>query len=107
MTDEIDKIATPRGEGRSMTSLKPEDVSRAADQSPPGTGTDWFGPQTPMRPVAPHEVAGRTWDFVPGYNLATAPRTFEEITFESLRQLAAAYDPVRLIIERRKDQMAR
>jgi hypothetical protein len=51
---------------------------------PPGvnfsyTGPDWFGPLPPMQSIAPPEVAGRVWDFVPGYNLNTTPRPYEEI----------------------------
>ena len=110
MTDEpLDKGATPRGPGRSMTSLKPYDVSISygSPSAAPGEGSDWFGPRLPMHPVAPAEVAGRVWDFVPGYNLATAPRAYAPVTFQALRMLAEAFDPVRLIIERRKDQMAR
>jgi hypothetical protein len=108
MTDELDKVATLRGEGRSMTSLKPYDVNVSyGNQSPPGTGADWFGPLTPIHPIAPPEVAGRAWDYIPGYNLATQPRTYEQIDFQTLRMLANSYDPVKLVVERRKDQLCR
>lgn len=100
MSDELDKIATPRGEARTMQALTP-------GITVPGEGADWFGPSQPMKPVAPPEVAGRTFDFPAGYNLATEPRTYEEVSFQMLRALADAYDPVRIIIERRKDQMCR
>lgn len=100
---DLDKISTPRGEALSMTELDAGGYPTA----PPGTGADWFGPLAPMRPLAPSEVAGRAFDFVPGYNLSTEPRAYESIDFASLRALSVAYDPVRLIIERRKDQMCR
>ncbi len=100
--NELDKIATARGEGRAVHSLVPGSYNPA-----PGEGSDWFGPSQPMKPVAPPEVAGRTWDFPAGYNLATEPRAYEQVSFAMLRALADAYDPVRLIIERRKDQMCR
>ena len=89
-----------------MKPLSPPDTITNGDNTAPGTGADWMGPRQPMRPIA-QDVAGRTWDYVPGYNLTTQPRAFEEINFDQLRALAAAYDPVRLIIERRKDQLCR
>lgn len=72
-----------------------------------GTGADWFGPQNPMTPVAPPEVAGRQWDFPVGMNLATTPRTFTPIGFHTLRTIADGWDILRLIIETRKDQLQR
>lgn len=114
--DLLRKIRTPRGEARSMRELSSYDVpvSSGAGQgygSPVnfsyGVGADWFGPLPPMRPIAPPEVAGREWDYVPGYNLNTEPRAYEAVTFETLRALADSYDPLRLVIERRKDQMVR
>jgi hypothetical protein len=84
--DEVEKISTPRGNGaRSMTSLTPGapmgyDLTINGTRAvPPGinfsyTGADWMGPLPPMQPIAPPDVAGRTWDFIPGYNLGTNPR---------------------------------
>ncbi len=105
----LEKLDTPRGAGaRSMAPLSPSAVSVSySNQSPPGTGADWFGPLQPIHPIAPPEVAGRAWDFTPGYNLNTTPRPYEPVSFAALRALADSYDPVRLIIERRKDQMCR
>jgi hypothetical protein len=102
MTHELDKVATSRGEGRAVHELNPG-YSIAA----PGEGSNWFGPSQPVKPVAPPEVAGRTWDYPTGYNLSLEPRAYESVPFPALRALADAYDPVRLIIERRKDQMTR
>jgi hypothetical protein len=97
------KIETPRGSGaRSMTALSPTSVNVNFDQS----GQDWFGPRTPMLPIAPPEIAGRALDFLPGFNLHTQPRVNEPVTFEMLRALADV-DIVRLVIERRKDQVCR
>ena len=103
MSDDLTKVQTERGNGRSLT---PYDVNVSYGTSR-GSGADWFGPLAPSAPLAPPEVAGRAWDFIPGYNLATSPRAFEQVSFPALRQLAEAYDPVRLIIERRKDQLCR
>jgi hypothetical protein len=72
-----------------------------------GSGADWFGPLDPMRPIAPPDVAGRRFDFPPGYNLITRPRAYESIGFQELRGFADAYDLLRLVIETRKDQMER
>ena len=72
-----------------------------------GTGADWFGPLNPMLPIAPPDVAGRRFDFPPGYNLVTRPRAYEPVGFAELRGFADAYDLLRLVIETRKDQMER
>lgn len=103
MSNDLSKIATPRGEARSLTPLSPTTVSIGYSDA----GAEWFGPLAPMRPIAPSEVAGRAWDFPTGYNLTTAPRGSEPISFETLRSLADSYDPLRLVIERRKDQLCR
>ena len=70
-------------------------------------GPAWFGPLRPMAPVAPPEVAGRRTDYPAGWNLQTRPRQYEEVTFAELRALADNYDLMRLVIETRKDQIAR
>lgn len=79
-----------------------------------GTGADWFGPLNPMFPVAPPDVRGRIFDFQSGYNLNLKPKTetingnaYNAISFDMLRNFADAYDLLRLVIETRKDQMAR
>lgn len=72
-----------------------------------GNGADWFGPFNPIAPTAPQEVKGREWDFPSGFNLATQPRTYEPVTFHTLRALADGYDVLRLVIETRKDQVGR
>lgn len=72
-----------------------------------GLGPDWFGPLEPITPLAPPEVAGRQWDYLSGYNLSTFPRGTAAISFATLRGLAETYDLLRLVIETRKDQVAR
>ena len=54
----------------------------------------WFGPLDPPTPAAP-ETEGRMFDIVPGYNLNTAPRTGEPISFRHLRALADSHDVLR------------
>ncbi len=76
----------------------------------PGLGANdpgWFGPLEPLTPVAPPAVAGRRFDYPSGYNIAFPPREYEPIAFRQLRGLADAYDLLRLVIETRKDQVAR
>ncbi len=67
----------------------------------------WFGPLDPLPPMAPPAVSGRQFDYPNGYNLVTQPRAYEPTTFHQLRGLADAYDLLRLVIETRKDQIAR
>ena len=49
--DEFEKIATPRGEGRSMTSVSPYQVAQS-NVNFTYTGADWMGPLPPMQPLA-------------------------------------------------------
>lgn len=72
-----------------------------------GTGADWFGPLNPMQPTAPPDVKGRILDYPSGYNLDIRPRAYENISFGMLRHFADSYDLLRILIETRKDQMAR
>jgi Phage portal protein len=84
------------------------DPYRVVMQGPaPGAGADWFGPQSPLAPIAPKAVAGRRFDYPPGFNLLTQPRAYEPIGFAELRALADCYDLLRIVIETRKDQVAR
>jgi|SRR5579864_9404421 len=71
------------------------------------SAADWFGPDEPLPPSAPPSVAGRSFDFPVGFNLRTTPRLDEAIGFQELRALADSYDLLRLVIETRKDQIAR
>jgi len=104
-----------RGAGQPTWPLSPHSiqVSYGASQSAAnngiarGAGADWFGPLNPLSPIAPPDVAGRRFDFPPGYNLITRPRAYEPIGFAELRGFADAYDLLRLVIETRKDQMER
>jgi hypothetical protein len=98
-----------RESGRASWTLDPYQVSLsyAARAAATGQGADWFGPLAPMAPAAPPEVAGRQWDYPSGFNLALQPRPYEPVAFATLRQLADGWDLLRLVIETRKDQVAR
>jgi hypothetical protein len=67
----------------------------------------WFGPGVPFAPIAPPDVAGRTWDFEAGYNFQNAPRPYEAVSAQDLRAVADACDVMRTVIETRKDQLAK
>lgn len=88
---------------RARGSLAPPGVDPAlqVDES------QWFGPLEPLAPMAPKEVTGRRFDIRPGYNLVTQPRGETRVSFRELRALADNYDVLRLVIETRKDQMAK
>lgn len=98
---DISKVSTPRGEARSIAPLSPTTVSIAYD------GANWMGALAPPRPLAPPEVAGRAFDVPFGYNQNAATRAYEPINFQTLRALADSWDLLRLVIERRKDQICR
>lgn len=72
-----------------------------------GDPPDWFGPLDPMPPMAPPDIAGRSFDFPVGVNLRIQPRPDEPISFAELRALADRYDLIRLVVETRKDQLGK
>jgi phage portal protein BeeE len=72
-----------------------------------GDKGSWFGPGQPMQPVAQDQARGRQFDFPFGANMRIQPRSGEAVTFEQMRALADGYDVLRLVIETRKDQMAK
>jgi hypothetical protein len=74
--------------------------------APADASTSWFGPLDPLAPVAPAAVAGRQFDYLPGWNLTVSPRADAAVSPEHLRALADNCDLVRLAIETRKDQLA-
>ena len=76
--------------GRPSWSLAPQALSIAYGQAQfmSSTGatspSGWFGPLTPLSPIAPPEVAGRQMDFPSGYNIVSGARAYEPIGFEDL-----------------------
>jgi len=81
-------------------------ITQAARYVISGVAPDaWFGPFQPLRPMAPAEVKGRTWDYPTGLNLNYTPRSSEGISFEDMRGLADNCDVLRAVIETRKDQI--
>jgi Phage portal protein len=69
-----------------------------------GLSGGWFTPEMPLNPQHP-ETAGRRFDYLAGYNIATRPRRDSGIDFLTLRNFAQYYDILRMLIEKRKDQV--
>lgn len=65
----------------------------------------WFSPQLPLQPQH-QETAGRRFDYLAGYNISTRPRRDSGIDFYALRNFAKFYDILRILIEKRKDQIS-
>lgn len=96
-------MAQPSGK---MTVLAAELVQRVAAGAS-AFADAWFSPLKPLAPVALPETAGRQYDYMTGVNLHTRPRSGELVGFAEMRALADGYDVLRLVIETRKDQMAK
>ena len=67
----------------------------------------WMNPAQPMRRVAPTGTQARIWDYRFGQNIDYTPKAYEGLAFETLHALADGYDLLRMVIETRKDQVAR
>ena len=96
-------------QGTYLTSPYEVRVLYSQPAEPPRTpaDADWFGPLDPLPPAAPPDVAGRQWDYPSGFNLQVEPRSAACLSFATLRRLADGYDLLRLVLETRKDQVAR
>jgi hypothetical protein len=66
---------------------------------------DWFGPSTPLAPMAPPEVKGRQFDYPVAINLNYVPRSEEPVGFAKLKALARHCDTLRIVIEGQKDKL--
>ncbi len=79
---------------------------QASDTRIRGAGSDsWFGPWQPLLPMAPDGVGGRAYDYTTGQNINYIPRNDSSITFDMLRGLADALPELRIVLEKRKDQI--
>ena len=65
-----------------------------------------FGPSEPLRPASAEEPIRRE-DYMVGRNVLFTPRAAEprSITYSQMRNLADAYDILRSVIEKRKDEL--
>src|ERR1017187_7589927 len=72
------------------------------------TGSDYFGPNQPLAPIAPKGTQTRNRDYEYGWNLLYRPRSEgNQVSFQQLRWVAQSYDLLRSCIETRKDQIAK
>ena len=65
----------------------------------------FFGAQQPLAPQAQEATEGRAFDYPVGVNIRIEPRNTEGVSFAMLRAFAEQYDLLRIILEKRKDQI--
>lgn len=97
-----------KAEGRVVT-IDPsliQAASRGENVYPTGDieGT-WMGPGSPPNVMANPAPDSRGYDYPVNYNTRFQPKSGEGVTFGTLRLFADAYDLLRVVIERRKDQV--
>lgn len=107
-------VRPPREEGAAnLIELRPSFMTRVTNAArylvsgKPGQVPNWFGPEAPLPPQAPPQIAGREFDFPTGYNLQYEPKFLEGPRYGTLRNLSYAYDLLRLVIETRKDEVCK
>lgn len=74
------------------------------------TPDSWFSPNQPIKPVAQEAAHGRNFDYPVANNVKIVKRQGEGnygATYDELRLLADTHDLTRLVIETKKDQIAR
>jgi hypothetical protein len=96
-----------KGGGREVAISASASYQIGATYGASGAGAAWFGPGQPMSPQAPPEVKGRAFDFPQGTNTLVQSQPTGTVGYQALRAFADSYDLLRLIIETRKDAMAR
>lgn len=94
----------PEANGGRKTSLAAQAAHITATKTGKSVSGDVFSPGEAISPTHPQPV--RAFDFTPGWNRTSQPRSFEPYSFSSLRAFANV-ELVRLAIETRKDQMAK
>lgn len=64
-----------------------------------------FSPGTPLGPYDGYSRTPRTENYVTNYNVATRPRTYERVSFDTLRGLIDSYDVAQMCIWHRIDSI--
>jgi hypothetical protein len=99
-------IARVSGAVRGMSQLADTYADRLAKAWQAVTSS-WFSALPPLPQASPPGTPTRRWDFPSGRNLNYYPRGGNHTRFEQLWALADNYPLLRLVIETRKDQLAR
>lgn len=110
LVERLRKLSLPPGGNE--TTLAPSSVSFAAaarQYIDSITPTSYFGPNQPMRPMAPAGTLPRAFDYNFGVNMMMQPRTEEPglASFGQLRAMADNCDVLREVIEHRKKQIVK
>lgn len=92
-----------------MIVLPQEMIDQAANGGNPrvreASSSQWMPAGNPPQPFIHPQPDSRRFDFAVNINTRFNPKAGEGVTFGTLRLLADAYDLLRVIIERRKDQV--
>lgn len=72
-----------------------------------GFVSGFWTPGTPLDTVPPDNTPPRQFDYQTTFNIDIAPRSGMPLGFQDLMALADNWDLLRMVIERRKDQMAK
>lgn len=110
MTNRLFPFRKVSNSAGTMVVIPPEMVDAVSNgrRITSGGGPDlggWMGPGQPPALVAPEGTEPRQFDYQVGRNQRYQPKAGEGVSFAHLRLLAEAWDLLRVVIERRKDQI--
>jgi hypothetical protein len=84
----------------------PDDVAQSMDEQGMNT-LAFFGPGRPLEPYFEVGTPARRYNYMPGYNLVTRPRSVvSQMSFDTIRQIYRVYDIGRMCIEHRIDEIS-
>ncbi|WP_428491698.1 phage portal protein [Rhodopila sp.] len=69
------------------------------------TPNAWLSPGQPLRPNAPAGTQPFRWDMPVGFNMQLSPKPRGRVSYAECRSLVENCDLLRIVIERRKDQI--
>ena len=100
---EVQRMAKAARDPYADTSRETRDLSGLAVQLGGPNAITSLGPGIPIGPAHPEELYPRLWDYTPGYNIGTRPRSYEIFDYPTLYNLANNWDVAGLCIEKRID----